>query len=87
MLWNSFGREHDLGALLGSFAHELRRLGDIGRHVVAVGGLEGGNNDFALAHHAGSCCVMQWNEPPPDMPEPSRPCEGRPMTLRVGNRA
>jgi hypothetical protein len=33
-------------------------------------------------HQAGSCWVMQWNEPPPVR----MAVDGRPMALRSGNR-
>ena len=80
-------RQHDLGAALGSLADEAFDLGDVGRHVRTERRLDGGDGDRAARHHAGSCCVMQWNEPPPASPAPSNPRDGTPTTLRSGNTA
>ena len=82
-----FGREYDLRAALARLAHEAFDLGDVGRHVRTEGRLDGGDGDGALGHHMGSCWVMQWNEPPPASPAPSRPRDGTPITFRSGNTA
>ena len=53
-----FRRQDDLGALAGRFADQLDRAGDVGLHVLAVRGLQGGDAHCA-GHQAGSCWVMQ----------------------------
>ena len=37
----------------------------------------------AFRHQSGSCCVMQWNEPPPASPEPSSPREDMPIDFAL----
>ncbi len=75
------GQDH-LGAAGRGLADQALGLLDVRRPVQAVGGLQGGDGDLA-GHQAGSCWVMQWNEPPPDR----MAFEGRPITSRSGNRA
>ena len=87
MPWNSSDGSTTCAPRLRRLAHERLGLGDVGRHVGAVGRLDGRDGDRALGHYRGSCWVMQWNEPPPAMPQPSSPREGTPTTLRPGNTA
>src|SRR5690606_16290646 len=58
-------RQDDLGALGSRLPDEADGLVDVRLHVLAVGGLDGGDGDLT-GHQAGSCWLMQWNEPPPD---------------------
>ena len=81
------GRQDHLRALARGLARQALDLGDIGLHVVAERRLNGRDRDDAFRHHAGSSRVMQWNDPPPAMPEPSSARDGRPTTLRPGNTA
>src|SRR5690606_12140633 len=57
--------QDDLGALGRRLADEADGLVDVRLHVLAVRGLDGGDGDLT-GHHAGSCWLMQWKEPPPD---------------------
>src|SRR5262245_44661831 len=52
-------RQDRLRAFPRGLADQALDLGDIGRHVVAERGLDGGNGEGARAHYAGSSRVMQ----------------------------
>src|SRR5690606_33680349 len=58
-------RQDDLRALGRRLTDEADGLVDVRLHVLAVRGLDGGDGDLT-GHHAGSCWLMQWKEPPPD---------------------
>ena len=79
------GGQNDLRAPVCSLADEGLGFRDVGCHVPSIGGLDGGDCQRGLCHQAGSCWVMQWNDPPPASPQPRRPVEGTPMTSRSGN--
>ena len=74
------GRQDHLRAQRRGLADQRLGPGDIGRQIVAVGRLERGQGQGAR-HQAGSCWVMQWNEPPPV----NSALDGRPSTVRSGN--
>ena len=76
-----FGRQDDLGAAGGGLADQARDRGDVGVRIVAEAGLQRRDADRPRAH-AGTCWLMQWNEPPPVRSA----VEGRAMTARSGNR-
>ena len=75
-----FGRQDDLGTTRCGLTNEAGSARDIGRHVIAIGGLDGGDAQGA-GHQAGSCWVMQWKDPPPVRIA----VEGNPTTARSGN--
>ncbi len=77
-----FGRQHHLRALRPAACRvSSATFADIGGHVLAEGGLDHGEGEGA-GHQAGSCWVMQWNDPPPVRIARA----GRPITSRPGNR-
>src|SRR5579875_3279881 len=72
-----FRRQDHLAALICGLANKVLRLLHVFAQVRPVGGLDHAEGQGS---HSGSCCVMQWNEPPPVR----RAREGRPITSRSG---
>jgi hypothetical protein len=74
-------REDHVRARRRRGAHVLLDTRDVGGDVVTEWALEHGDRDRLV--HVGSCCVMQWKDPPPRRIARDE----RPMVCRSGNKS